>query len=440
MNPYYLLSLETHKMIYNEFKERETFSKIEKYHNEISFDTFVSLLEDYYTIEYSGKLNRTTFLVFKFFLILTRYDGFVKISYDEFIDKFCCTGAKIGKTTLRNCVQELVDKDLICSMETSNVLENGSYLNGSKIYGIVDKSNVIYQLCDIKLLHKQADIFTLLDMYKRNLQKKKYLFNVDDIDVPVDEKPKTTKKKKKSNLSDKTRYKALMKTLFKNIKPEMEEFFDFLGSYNKTGQIALSRKVKILDATKHYADEDIIYAMNLTMRNTLTGNNPYRERYFLKILRNLYDEDADVEVNEKATELSKKADEKLKQKNNSSVKSKDDLYRREIERLRTISGYYQECLSKYKDSSDAVQKKLYKVAKGIERKMDAFDSVYDNVCKRERLLQTIGWNESITNDRKWNNLIVYTDSDGNKVSKEVAVKKMKELGITPAYTKYDIFV
>lgn len=440
MNPYYLLSFETHKMIYSEYKERETFSKIEKYHNEISFDTFVSLLDDYYTIEYSGSLNRTTFLVFKFFLILTRYDGFIKISYDEFIKKFCCTGAKIGKTTLRKCIQELIDKDLICAMETDNVLENGSYLNGCKVYGIVDKSNVIYQLCDIKLLHKQADIFTLMSLYKKQDSKRKYLFNIDGLEVDTKENVKTTKKKKKSNLSDKTRYKALMKTLFKNIKNEMEEFFEFLGSYNKTGQIALSRKVKILDATKHYADEDIIYAINLTMRNTLTGNNPYRERYFLKILRNLYDEDSDVEVNEKATELSKKADEKLKQKNTGNVKSKDDLYRREVERLRTISGYYNECISKYKDSSDTVGKKIYKIAKGIARKMDAFDDVYDNVCKRERLLQTVGWNESITNDRKWNNVIVYTDSDGNKVSKDVAVKKMKSLGITPMYTKYDIFV
>ena len=340
---------------------------------------------------------------------------------------------------------------MLCSIETSNILDNGSSLNGSKIYGIVDKTNIIYNLCDLKLLNNKADIFTLLDMHKNNYQKKRYLFNIDGTvnydDLDEKEKNEKPKSKKKSNISDKIRYKVLMKTAFKEIKSEMKEFFDFLGSYNKTGNIADSRKVKILEATKEYADEDIVYAMNLTMRNTVSGNNPYRERYFLKILKNLYEEENTDDVNDVAVKLSKKADEKLKANNknnkpnnNNGSKTKIDIYKRDLERMKTISGYYQECLTKYKNGSNDIEKKLYKFAISIKRKFDAFDEVYDNVCKRERLLQSVGWSESITNDKKWNNIIVYADDNGNKISKDDAIKKMKELGITPAYTKYDIFV
>lgn len=420
--------------------EFRNFTMSYKYLN-ISFDKFLNLLDEYYLFTYSAKLSRNCWLVFQWLRYMSKRDGFVYASYDKIIEVFCKDGDKISKPTFFKCIDELVEKDLITSINTKTCL-NGAMIKGCNIYGIVDKTYKVYEICDI--IEHNSNINLIQAIYEIESKNKKPLFNVDGDNI------KKSKNNDKPKLKDEHKFKLLMNTVFKDIKKDIEEFFVFIGSYNKTGKIALSRKLKILLGLKEYIGYgfdlgDFVYAFNITMRNTKLGNNPYRERYMFKILENMCEyEEVDNEV---AEELSKKANDKLqKEYKSTNTKSfvRDGInqttYNIEKNKIMSIENYYKTILSIYnKDKPvNKYEEHLFKIARAVKVKFDTYDNNSKNDIKRIECMRKRDCFETVGYDDKWNRIINWIDSDGNNIDKKQVYKYFNEDKIDIVYTKYDI--
>lgn len=421
----------TDKPLFWQYDEFVSFNSCKRYTN-ITFDKFLNVMNDYYLIKFSSSLSRNAWLVFCWLRSVSYEDGFVQDSYDSLVSLFCkYGGTKISKPTFFKCISELEKADLIVSIGTKD-----KNLSGKNIYCICDKTYIVYQLCDIidgKVNMPTAMALDILEHKKQNT-----LFDVDE------NTPPKTAKKKRHKLSDDKRYSLLMKSFFRPISNEIEDFFTFIGSYNRTGRISVSRKVKILLGLKEYLAcdfelSDFVYAFNLTMKNTVRGNNPYRERYMFKVLENMCEyEDVDNEV---ADELSKKAEKKLSsQHQKPHYQSRPSIskveYDSEKQKLMRVEKHYRFVIDRY--SKDApiseYEDNLYRLALAIKKKFDAYSANGDIDYERMMYLRGLGYFEYFSYDSKWNRVFAWKTDDGKVLSKKDA-KSL--LGDKYPFTIYD---
>lgn len=413
-------------------------------YEKVTFDRFVNVMNDYYLINYSGVLSRNSWMVFSWILMLIVENGFVYDSYDTIVSTFCKQGNKMSKPTFFKCIDELEKNDLISSIKT----KKGDTINGSKIYGVVDKTFYAYQLCDI--IENKPDMSTMEAISVLNQRKQKTLFDIEGSE------PKTEKKKKKSKLSDDKKYALLMTAMFKPIESEINEFFEFISSYNKSKRIAVSRKLKIIRGLKQYLGygfelSDFVHAFRVTMKNTVRGHNPYRERYMFKILENMCEPDEEVD-NEVARELSKKAEEKLSaERDKSKLKySKPSTpsttkaqFNAERRRLMSVDHYYRNVIYDYEHNSNPndYDEYLYRLATAIKKKFDIHNS-YDEKYWRQRhdCLADEGYFEHEEFDNKWNRVWSYEDSKGRYISQQEVEAILKKHGMKLVLSKYERIV
>lgn len=464
----------TPKEIFWPFGETVAFEKRHGYKH-TSYHKFDMIMTNWYTVKYSMRLSRNAWLMFCWLKILVFEDGFVHDSYENIMEVYGKNGGqKISKPTFFKCIEELENLDLITTIRD----KPKGKMKGCNIYCLVDKSLIIHKICLAVDFEKDVSIAEAIRLSE---VKKKTLFDLST--ERVNKVPEPPAKKKKIVLPDDKKYRLMM-AVFKKINKEIEEFFEFIGSYNKSGHIAITRKIKILRVMLHYYNdgwflEDFTYAMNLTMRNTKKGTNPYRERYMFKILANMAepeDENGEEIVNEVAERLSKKAEEKLapnkpKQKQKppynpnyaltapiGTVLNRDIYEKEKAAMLKggsQTSNAYKEIMYKYEWATDKYGAHLYKIAKAIERKYEVH-SVFDNENDyeaRHDCLKKYGYYEKEEYDDMWNRIYsYYRSTDYNnpddydeygdllpdeQIDSQIAIDLFKKHKVTFYLSKYD---
>jgi hypothetical protein len=405
--------------------ERHKFNKEHRY-KDMDFDEFILIMDDYYLLNYASKLNRNSWLLFSWIRFLTRSNGFACLSYNEIMNIFCENGTKISKPTFFNCIDELIKQNLILKIPTYKICSgNEKYLKDSNAYAIVSKSSIIYEICD--------------------MMQTKHCSSLEAFNIMNSEVVKLSKGKVRSKINSSNKYK-LLRLKFRPIIKLLDDFFEFLGSYNKSGKVAISRKVKILEMLKEYIDgdftfDDLSYAINVTMRNTAKGGNIKKERYMFKILEAQVDHSEDEKSeNVVADKLSKKAEKTLEVKGNNKLSKGIDetKYKEEVKRLLTVEGYCKTIIGTYKTVNNEFEDKLVKSAKIIQGKFNLYKNNSSYLANRIKVLSKYGISENSVYDKKWNRHIEWFDENDKPVSLDKIKKILKENNSEFKITKYDI--
>ena len=397
----------------------------------LDFADFMEILNDYYRFKYAIYLSKTAWLVFEWIRFLCRFDGFVTISYKDVLKTFCHGDLKISKPTFYKCIKELDDVGLIYKMGT-HVVEDDRPSTTENAYGIVDMTERILEICD---LVEKSGIHHLTVMKIYNIECE---YPPETPKAQREEILKRERAEKKAH-PPKMIYRLLMAKM-NDLSSTFNEFFDFLGSYNSSGKIALSRKIKILERFKYYYDgdftnDDITDAIMRTMKNTVNGKNPKKENYTFSILRNMEDIPEEKSDNEIANRLSEKASEKLnKDRKLKYVKPSDivsaDEFKKESKLLLTVEGYYRTALTKYKNPQDENGKKLLKAAQIIKHKFDTYKQNITVETNRIKLLEKHGIYEYAEYTKGWNRRIGWCDDEDNDVSSSKVKSLLKKITLT----------
>lgn len=277
----------------------------EKHKILISFVDFLMCIEDFYTFVYSHKVSRTAWMLFTWLKTLVRYDGCVKLSYKDIISRFG-DGTVLSKPTFFKYISELESYGLIKRIMNKKLF-NTEYQNDSNTYMVISKVNEI-----LPLLHGIGNREEFYEVLSSNFGLK----------VVANEKANKNKSQKGNN--KKYTYEYVMNEEYVDVKTEIEDFFLFLGSANKSGKIAKSRKEKFLNIIMdiYPCNDDLNYAISQTISKGVKN-----EKYLYAILKNLYNLDSDEDGEENDTEKELKAKYKIKTafKGNSG-KIDEDMY------------------------------------------------------------------------------------------------------------------
>lgn len=225
----------------------------------ISFVDFLMCIEDFYVFVYSHKVSRTAWMVFTWIKTLVRYDGCVKLSYKDIVNKFG-DGNVLSKPTFFKYVAELESYGLIKRVANKRLF-NSEYQNDANTYMVVSKVNEILPL--LSGMDSREDFYEELNL---------------NFGVNVVAKEKV--KKIQSNNDEKQyTYEQVMEE-YVDVKTELNDFFLFLGSKNKSGKIAKSRQEKILNVIRNIYpyDDDLKYAISQTISKGVKN-----ERYLYAI-------------------------------------------------------------------------------------------------------------------------------------------------------------
>lgn len=338
----------------------------------ISFVDFLMCIEDFYTFVYSPKLSRTSWLLFTWLRTLVRYDGYVTLSYKDVSTKFCGDKGIISKPTFFKCIEELDAFGLVKKI-TNRKLFGDKIQKDTNTYIVISKVNEILPL--LKELDSQQEFYTLL---KQNF-----------LNVSIQKKVK-----KQVQVSENTKEYSIdyIMNEYRKIQHEIEDFFVFLGSNNKSGKIAKSRKQKILniifDIKPNY--KDLKYAISQTISKGVKN-----EKYLYAILKNLYNLNNEVKP-------TNEIDEKLKDKYNHvnvyrHISDEDYKKYKNMIFEDTENGYEHVLEYLYKlDKMDYLEEKLFKVCTLIRKKRRWLRNcveAHQLLCDRERFLRANGISE-----------------------------------------------
>lgn len=247
----------------------------------VSFLDFLLCIEDFYTFVYSPKLTKNAWLLFTWLRTLVRYDGYVNLSHKDVSNKFDDGNSKMmSKPTFFKCINELESYGLVKRISKKRLFNN-KYQNDANTYIVISKMESIIPLLDG--MQTQTEFYSIL---KNNF-----------FDVKKKVKPTKKQTKKESN------YEEFMSE-YKSIKTEIKDFFEFLGSKNKSGKIAKSRMENIANVLMEIYpyDKDLSYAIGQTISKGVKN-----EKYLYAILRNIYnDAKEEKSDNEKENELKQK--------------------------------------------------------------------------------------------------------------------------------------
>lgn len=418
-------------------KEEQKNWNLKQGYRELTFSDFLLLLDDFYLFAYSSKLKRSTWQVFNWLRYITRNDGFAKISYPDLIAMFCRGGEKMSSPTFFKCIEELVENELILKVNTKRVY-NGKYQNGDNAYAIVSKTDIIYSMCDV--LHETPGI-TPYEAYEKA------------IGLQPEEAKKVKPQPKEgstgSKVSDKNKLKLIMVKDYRPVKDVVEKFFTFLGSYNKSNNIALSRKLDILVTIRDeyltigFNLDDIVYAMKQTMAKTSNKSQNFkRERYMFAILNNQIEYEEEEPENEVADKLSKEAQDEITVNYKGGYYDVLDEadYKVELKKISTISNYHKQVINAYGDKVDGYEAKLVSIAKLIDKKLENYASHKKMSIQRIRLLGGHSIAEYVEFDNKWNRLISWVYEEDEKPVPLSVLKEIKALRPEVfVFSKYELF-
>lgn len=387
--------------------------KSDEYDFKMSFLDLMFCIEDFYTFVYSTKISRNSWLLFTWIRTLVRYDGYVKLSYKDISNKFCDSKPTMSKPTFFKCINELDEFGLIKRISNKKLFDN-KYQNDVNTYIVINKIDEILPL--LEQVNNQVEFYQLL---------RETYFNSN---LKVKENKKVQVSENKQEYS----YEYIVNEEYPEVKNEIEDFFKFLGSANKTKQIAKSRKTKILNMIMHYYPDDdgLVYAIEQTITKGVKN-----EKYLYAILKNICGDNK--EEKQKDDEVTKQLKEKYKQKQTKSYSNECHLSDSEYDKLKERAltkeqGFLivlQEMKKKLKSFNNREQK-LYDVCMKLKSKFAIHKRYEENRGMRLNVLGDYGISECYEYDNKWNEIIYWVyDKDDSVVPLNVInkfVKKYKE--------------
>lgn len=359
------------------------YKKIESQHLERYGDStvadYLQVLDDYYRFQFERYMSENTLRVFGVVKHIMRCARKDPISWKEIFVLY------VSPYQFRNLNRQQFVKGLD-ALKAMNLIS----------YEIVEinqpTERYIIHLIDIS----DVVLKVLRTAVKFGYNSKEYLCGIGLL-VPHKKSAKSKTKVVDSNLEFKTKFQGLSK----KCQTAFEKFFTYLGSFNDTGKIQVSRKLQILSQTLEYVDkgvswDDVLYSIKQTMSKTKDGGNKFKERYYYAILRN-----TDIENSEHNEPTSNSVQEnvgkqiKIKSKNfeyvlydvgkDLSEEIKGDL----IEVAKTIPLAYYEILKSLADWQNKGDNytMLISFCEKLNKRHTAHLDNEENDSKRKRFLQ-----------------------------------------------------
>lgn len=393
--------------------------KDKKYNFSISFVEFMMCIEDFYTFVYSTRLSKNGWLLFTWLRTLVRYDGYVTLSYKDISNKFNMDEKSIiSKPTFFKCISELESYGLVKRL-TNKKTFYGKYQNESNTYIVVSKVKEIVQYLD-----GMEDMSCFYNTLRKNFF--------------VDNESKDNNNVKKAD--KKTDYYALLLKEYKKITNVISDYFEHLGSGNKTGKISFSRKNNI---SKYLLDcelqqSDLSYCLEQTISKGVSN-----EKYTYAIIRNIRNEQPNSNTK---TELQKKYTKTYISSNTNNGMSKesfDELLKlafRSRNAYKTVLQRLWEQGILKKTNKNVYEDKIIRCCNLLKKKAETLKTYRDTIWfDRNKILEKYNiWEEMI--DTKYldqKSSFVYADS-GEKVPLSKVIKIAKKHKDVFVYGKYQI--
>lgn len=249
------------------------YDKIESQHLERYGDAtvadYLQVLDDYYRFQFERYMSENTLRVFGIVKHIMRCSRKDPISWKEVFVLY------VSPYQFRNLNRQQFVKGLDALKEMNLIsyeIIEISQPTERYIIRLIDISNVV-----LKVLRTAV---------KFGYNSKEYLCGLGLLT------PNKKSEKSKSKVVDlESEFKVKFQKLNKRCQTAFEKFFTYLGSFNGTGKIQVSRKLQILTQTLEYVDKgvswnDVLYSIKQTMSKTKDGGNKFKERYYYAILRN----------------------------------------------------------------------------------------------------------------------------------------------------------
>lgn len=389
-----------------------TIYESDKYDFRVSFLDFLMCIEDFYTFVYSPKLSKNSWLLFTWLRTLVRYDGYVRLSYKDVSSKFNDgKSVMMSKPTFFKCVTELESYGLVKRISNKKLF-NSEYQNDVNTYIVISKIDDILPLLDG--MKTQSEFYDILRHEFFDIEKKEI---------------KTKQTKTESNYQ--YTYEDVMQD-YVAVENVIKDFFTFLGSANKTGKIAKSRQLKILNLVREIypSDADLSYAITQTISKGIKN-----EKYLLAILRNLYggnDEQTQQDENEVDAKLKRKYKTKNTYNRTHNGMEKDQFITLQEMIFAKKSGY-KKVLQKLKElgiidngCSNTYEQKLLDACNKLKRKEKILKEASYIRGDRMAILEEKGISEYVDLDKTFNEVIYWYYGDDE--SDIVPLSVIKKLG------------
>lgn len=378
----------------------------------LSFIDFIFCVEDYYTIAWSTRMSRNSWLIFSWLRTLVRYDGYVKLSFSDISSKFCDKNV-ISKPTFFKCINELDEMGLVKKVKNIKQFDSG-YQNDTNTYIVLSKLDEMLPI--IENVDKHENFYAIL--------KEKYS------NIKAESKPKENTKKNTGEY--KQEYEQFLKKYHK-IKSEIIDFFEFLASGNKTGKIANSRKSNIINKIEEFqpSENDLSYCIQQTILK-----NAKSEKYLYAILRNIYQKPKAEKVDRKTKELQTKYKRTYPTKSNAGFHLDNDTinkYKKELKASENAYKYIEPELQKIREKTEAelALVKLCDEARYREKMIEVYDVKLG--VKRKKFLRTLGVYELSWRDENFNMLYAWSHDKWDETDL-LSYKEIKQ--IADKYPKY----
>lgn len=385
MSEQYVPRYESEKIKYVSYQSvKEMFYKkiesqqLERYGDATVAD-YLQVLDDYYRFQFERYMSENTLRVFSVVKHIVRYDRKNPISWKEVFALY------VSPYQFRNLNRQQFVKGLdalkAMNLISYEIIEINQPTERYIIH-LIDISNVV-----LKVLRTAV---------KFGYDSKEYLCGLGLL-IPHKKSEKSKSKVVDSDLEFKTKFQSLNK----RCQTAFEKFFTYLGSFNDTGKIQVSRKLQILSQTLEYIDKgvswnDVLYSIKQTISKTKDGGNKFKERYYYAILRNTDIENS--EHNEPASDsISENVGKqiKIKSKNFEYVlydngnDLSDDIKSELIEVAKTVPLAYYEILKSLSDWQNKGDnyKALISFCKTLNERHTAHLNNEENDNKRRKFLQ-----------------------------------------------------
>lgn len=364
----------------------------DKYDFRVSFLDFLLCIEDFYTFVYSPKLSKNSWLLFTWLRTLVRYDGYVRLSYKDVSSKFNDGQSQMmSKPTFFKCISELESYGLIKRISNKKLFHS-EYQNDTNTYIVISKVDDIIPL--LSGMKNHAEFYGIL----RNA-----FFNFEKKDI--------SKKSKVVDNKQKWSYDEVMEE-YSGVKTEILDFFEFLGTSNKSGKIAKSRQIKILNVIREIYpyNEDLSYAIGQTISKGVKN-----EKYLFAILRNIYNEQKSSDgknetedVDTKEAQLKKKYKPKYKSYKSDGISK--EQFSEFVKMIFAKRGGWKTVLQKLKDigiidGGNIYEQKLIMACNKRKHKEEILKQASYIRGDRMAILEQYGIEESIRFDKTFNEQI-----------------------------------
>lgn len=362
------------EMFYNKIESQQ----LERYGDATVAD-YLQVLDDYYRFQFERYMSENTLRVFGIVKHIVRHTRRDPISWKEIFVLY------VSPYQFRNLNRQQFVKGLDALKAMNLISYEIIEINQPTeryVIRLIDISNVV-----LKVLRTAV---------KFGYDSKEYLCSLGLL-IPHKKSEKSKSKVVDLDLEFKTKFQSLNK----RCQTAFEKFFTYLGSFNNTGKIQVSRKLQILSQTLEYIDKgiswnDVLYSIKQTISKTKDGGNKFKERYYYAILRN-----TDIENSEHNEPASDSVSEnvgkqiKIKSKNFEYVlydngnDLSDDVKSELIEVAKTIPlAYYEilKSLSDWQNKGDNYEA-LISFCKKLNKRHTAHLNNEENDSKRRRFLQ-----------------------------------------------------